>query len=250
LTDPAPPYRQAFRVHSFDADERRRLAPRSLCAFLQEAAGRDADRRGAGMGHLLDRGLAWMLQRLVVEVLAWPAEQEEITVATWPTRFGGAAAERAFTVEDGRGRRRAQATSRWAVVDLQARRAVRLPDFIRAIPVGEDQLDVATGPVPQAPKEAPLLAERPLEVRRADLDVVGHANNTRYVEWGLEAVPDAWHEAHELATFDVAFRREAARGDVLRSRTYLAAEDALVHTLHLAPDGEALAAMATRWRRR
>lgn len=250
MTEKAPPFRRIFRVHSFDADERRRLTPRSLCAFLQEAAGRDADRRGAGMGHLLERGLAWMLQRLVVEVATWPAEQDEVTVATWPIRFGGAAAERAFTVEDGNGGRRARATSRWAVVDLEARRAVRLPDFIRAIPVGDGDAEPAMGPTPRMAEGAPLLLERPLEVRRADLDVVGHANNTRYVEWGLESVPDDWHEAHELAAFDVLFRREAGRGDVLVSRTHLAAEDSLVHVLHMAPAGEALATMGTRWRRR
>jgi acyl-CoA thioesterase FadM len=115
-------HRQAFRVHSFDVDGRGRLLPQALLGFLQEAAGRNAEARGVGMSHLRERGLAWMLLRLVVSVAAWPAEQEEVTVATWPTHFGRASAERDFTVDDAGGRRLAAASSRWAVVDLAARR--------------------------------------------------------------------------------------------------------------------------------
>lgn len=174
-------HRQTFRVHSFETDARARLAPAALCAFLQESACRHAQDLGAGMGRLLEQGLAWMLQRLWVEVDTWPTEGDEIVVATWPTRFGGAAAERSFVVTDAAGCHFARASSRWAVVDLRARRAIRLPDFIRRLPVTES-VAVSTGAIPDVPGGSPLLGQKHLQVRHTDLDVVGHANNTRYVE--------------------------------------------------------------------
>jgi len=135
-------------------------------------------------------------------------------VATWPTRFGGAAAERSFVLTDAAGGNFARASSRWAVVDMRARRAIRLPDFIRRLPVTEP-VAVSTGATPDVPGGSPLIGEKHLQVRHTDLDVVGHANNTRYVEWALEAVPRDWSAEHELVAFDVAFRREARQADIL-----------------------------------
>jgi medium-chain acyl-[acyl-carrier-protein] hydrolase len=240
MPGPEPLHRQPFRVQS--------LGPSTLCAFLQEAAGRDADERGFGMSHFLGQGLAWMLQRLVVEVAAWPAAEDEIAVITWPTSFGGAIAKRVFVVEGGHGAVQAQASSRWALVDLGTRRAVRLPDSLRRTPVPSAGVAVRIGPAPAAPRDGTALEERRVEIGDGDLDVLGHANNTRYVQWGMDAVPDAWLEAHELCAFDVAFRREALRGEILTSRAFRAGDDTLAHALVRAEDAEVVATLRTRWR--
>lgn len=247
MPEAAAAYHQTFRVHSIETDAGGRLAPAALCAFLQESAGRHAQDLGAGMGLLLEQGLAWMLQRLFVEVETWPVEQDEIVVATWPTRFGGAAAERSFLVTDAGGGPVGRAASRWALVDLRARRAVRLPDFIRRLPVAES-VAVKAGAVPDVPRDSPVLGEEHLQVGRADLDVVDHANNTRYVEWALEAVPGDWSGEHELAAFDVDFRREARLADALTSRAFFLGDGRLGHALTLAASAEVLATLETRWR--
>src|SRR5512134_281372 len=106
---------EGFRVASYDVDAAERLTPRALCAFLQETAGRDVARRGFGMRLLIDQGLAWVLQRLTVEVARWPAVGEEILVETRARGFTRVVAERDFRVGDGAGRELARATSRWAV---------------------------------------------------------------------------------------------------------------------------------------
>lgn len=243
----ATQHRQTFRVHSYDTDPAGRLAPGALCAYLQEAAGRHAHALGVGMEGLLAEGRAWMLHRIRVEVGAWPAAQDEIAVLTWPTRFSGAVAERAFRVTDASGAELARGLSRWAVVDLRARKAVRLTEEIRGLPIGEAP-GVELGPTPELPADAPMLGEARLSVGRADLDVVGHANNSRYVEWALEAVPDEWMEAHALRSFEIAFRREARRGDVILARSARLGELRLGHELTASDERGTLATLETRWR--
>lgn len=251
VREPVPHPRELFTVHSFDVDPDGLLAPRVLCAFLQEAAGRDAARRGVGMDELIARGFAWVLQRLIVAVDEWPREGAVVAVSTWPTRLGGATAERDFIAEGADGRPLARATSRWAVADLAARRAVRLPEFLRGLPVAEPGAGLSLPPFVARAADAALLGERVVEVRRGDLDLVGHANNTRFIEWGLEAVPDEWLKTRALAGLDVVYRQEALKGAAVASRAFAAGGDALLsHELLLASSGKPLADLVTRWRPR
>src|SRR6185295_18211727 len=90
--------------------------------------------------------------------------------------------------------------------------------------------------------EACPLEEHRLGVRRSDLDRVGHANNTRYVEWGLEATPDEWLRTHALAGLDIVYRREALLGDPLVCRVFPTnGELKLAHQLRLEASLEPLA---------
>lgn len=245
-----PLHRQDFRVHSYEVDTEGLLAPRSLCAFLQEAAGGDAARGGYTMERLAEEGLVWVIQWMRVEVDRYPGRGETLTVTTWARPFGRALAFREFDVVDGSGGRVGVGTSRWAVVDVAARRLVRLPEFVRRSPVPErpPALDRAPSDLEAA---GPAQLERRFEVRRGDLDMVRHVNNTRYVEWALETVPDEVQEGRRPSAIEIAFRREAVYGDTVVSRARRKDGDgdpSFFHVLGTDGNGPDLARAASVWR--
>ena len=238
---------ESFRVRSSEVDTRERLTPRALCAYLQEAAGLHAAMLGASMARLREEGLAWVLHRLRVDVDDLPRLGDTVEVLTWPSRFDRVVAERLFVVRDEAGQRLAAAASRWAVADLRQRKPVRIPEFIR-------QIGVETGPVRVALDRAlptPVTradVTKSFAVRRSDLDVVGHVNNTHYVDWLLETVPDEVRSARQPVQFDVVFQREALYGDVVASeaeRLDGAGGDAFRHVLrHEGDRGELVRAFS------
>jgi acyl-ACP thioesterase len=246
-----PLHRQAFPIHSYEVDTEGLLTPRALCAFLQEAAGGDATRAGYTMERLAEDQLAWVIQWMRVEVERYPRRAEMVTITTWARPFERAIAWREFDVVDGSGARVAVGTSRWAVVDLDARRLVRLPQFIRACPVPDRPRALDRAPLSLAKAEPPDL-ERRFEVRRGDLDVLRHVNNTRYVEWALEAVPDEIQEAHRPSAFEIAFKREAVYGDSVLARTRRLDDNdglAFAHELRSTGADQELARATSIWRR-
>lgn len=246
-----PLHRQDFLVHSYEVDPAQLLTPRALCAFLQEAAGGDAARAGYTMERLAEAQLVWVIQWMRVEVEHWPRRGETLTVTTWARRFERAIAWREFDVADASGARVAVGTSRWAVVDLRARRLVRLPEFVRRCPVPERPPALDRAPSLLEPAE-PAGLDRRFEVRRGDLDVVRHVNNTRYVEWALETVPDEVQETFRPAAFEIAFRREAVHGDTVVARTRRLADGGgpvFAHELRADGAGHELARAASAWRR-
>jgi medium-chain acyl-[acyl-carrier-protein] hydrolase len=254
--DPTPPteplHRQEFAVHSYEVDPEGLLAPRVLFAFLQEAAGGDAARGGYTMERLAEHGLVWMIQWMRVEIDRHARQGETLLVTTWARRLDRALAWREFEVIDGSRARVAVGTSRWAVVDVAARRLVRLPEFVRRSPVPDRPPALDREPSALEAAE-PADIERRFEVRRGDLDTVGHVNNTRYVEWALETVPDEVQDGARPSVFEIAFRREGTYGDAVVARTRRLAGDGpptFAHELRSAAAGHELARALSVWRAR
>ncbi len=234
-----------FEVRSFETDPAGRLTLPALCAYLQEAARRNATQMGAGQERLARDGLAWVLHRLKLEITALPCLDDGVEVDTWATSWDTVVGQRDFEVRAPGGRRLVAGTSRWVIVDLAQRRVTRLPDFVRACPLpARPPLLTFDAPEPQPPEHCEH--ERRLDVRRADLDMVGHANNTRYVEWALEPLPDACVSGTPTA-FEIVFRRESRRGDRLASRACAMGASRFAHALVRLDDGTPLAHATSAW---
>jgi len=234
----------AVRFGELDASGQ--LSLRALCERLQDGAAAGAASLGVSMPGLAERGLAWVLHELRIEARRPVGLGEPLRVTTWPSSFGRLIAERDFelTVD---GEVVALATSRWAVVDLAERRAVRLEPGIRALPVGERR--VALGPPTPRPGRLGTAGDgRRFEVRRSDLDSVGHVNHTRYVDWLVESVPDAVWDTRRACGIEVSFSREVRRGQVVFSRAERlpGPGERFAHEL-LDSDERLLAGAVTRW---
>lgn len=215
---PAPPpvWHDVFRVRSYEIDPAGLLTLPTLCNYFQETAGNHATAYDLATDHLLAGGIAWVLARLQVEVDRYPAWREDITVETWPSALDGLYAQRDFTATDADGQILARATSQWFVMDVARRRPIRLPPAVA-------EIERPDRPHALEPDRAPLASlevaecERLFSVRRHDLDLNQHVNNVRYVEWALEAVPDAVRDAHRPCRLDVHFRAESVFGETIRS---------------------------------
>ena len=234
MNDAGSSHRLSFRVHSYELD----VAGRACAArLLRVPAGGGGGRRGAARG--LDgppaRGRARLGDAAALDRVREPpagrrlARRDDVgaplRACAGPSRLRGS---RRIRRADRRGHeplggggprhapadaaagaraRRGGAGSRGAHGRARAARAVERPEL-----------------------------ERRFEVRRGDLDALGHVNNTRYVEWALDAVPDEVLDGLHPAGVDVEFRREALPGDVVLSRTARAPGDgiAFAHELRSA----------------
>ena len=192
----------------------------SLANWLQEAAGRNADNLGFGEEELLPYGLTWVLTRLVLRMARLPRAGEELRIHTWPStldRFG----HRGYEIYDCSERLIASGGSAWSVMDIAGRAMAQLPEeLIPRYPSAPRPCDAFGCRV--IPRLKPELAEGcPLRVRRDDLDINGHVNNTRYLAWILETLPPApalshgWKEPLMPKLVDITFRAESFPKDDL-----------------------------------
>lgn len=242
-------WRDAYRVRSYEIAPDGLVTLPTLCNYLQESAGNHATALGVATDRLLAGGLAWVLARLQVEVDRFPAWRETLMVETWPSALDRLYAQRDFLVTDADSAEIARATSQWFVMDVARRRPTRPPSSLVEIARPDRPHALAPDRTPLASLEVPE-HERLFSVRRSDLDLNQHVNNVRYVEWALEAAPDALTETHRPHRLDVQFRAESVYGDTVHSACASNGSGTLLHRVSRESDDRTLALVRTEWQER
>jgi acyl-ACP thioesterase len=249
-TGPRPRLRRCYRVRSYETDPNGRLQVPILCKLLQEAATDHAAQLGVAVESLIELGVAWVLNHLRLRVERWPGADAEVVIETWPEAADRLFTERRFEVATSAGESVATASTLWLVMDLERRRPVRLP------PIVVDALsrhELGSRPMRPPRLEESKAPDRELEftVRRSDLDLAGHVNNTSYVEWAVEAVCDRVWAASELAELDISYLSECRPGQTVVSSGRSVRRGSAVeisHQLQRRDDGTAVARGRTVWR--
>jgi acyl-ACP thioesterase len=242
-----PVHTEEFAVRSYDLGRDRRLRLQALCNYLEESAALHAEILGLGFERLLARGLAWVLVRLRLSLIGLPPGGQRVRVETWPVERDGLRFRRDFLLADEAGRILARAVSHWAMLDLATRRVERMPEIISGIRPENPRRALEDGDI-RIPALRRGWDEGPIfPVRLADIDQNRHVNNSRYLDFILEAA-EAYGRDAGLAGLDVLFRAEALRGDVIGSRT--APEKSgrtLLHSLYRLSDGLELVRARSVW---
>jgi acyl-ACP thioesterase len=243
---------EIFRVRSYEVDPLGRLQVPILCKLLQEVAVTHAGMLGVAVETLLERGTAWVLSRMCLSLDRWPQGGDHITIETWPEAMSKLIVERRFALSTRDGDPIGTVSTWWIVLDLERRRPVRLPseawDRLREYEIGSKPVKAGSLAVPE-----PAERELAFTVRRSDVDLAGHANNTSFVEWAVEAVPDEVWRAGDLHELEIQFLAECHRGQTVLSRSQLVGDDAtpeVRHQLVRQEDGVEVARARTVWRER
>jgi len=245
-------HRDRFRVRSYETDPLGRLQVPILCKLLQEAATAHAAILGVAVDTLIENGVAWVLSRLHLEMQRWPTSDEYIVIETWPEAANRLFTERRFNVVDAADNSIGTASTLWLILDLERRRPVRLPAHV-VERLGELGLGSEPRRFGDLVTPDPVDRELAFTVRRSDLDLADHVNNTSYVEWAVEAVPDVVWASHDLAELEIHYLSECHHGQTVVSRSQAidrGDSTDVRHQLTRSDDGVEVARVLTLWRPR
>lgn len=249
MTDSPLTFEHGYDVRSYEPRPGGLVSIATVCNQLQDIASRHADALGFGYRDLGKNGHFWVLARLHVMLDRLPGYNGHTRIRTWPSGNERLVALRDFLVEDQTGPM-GRATTSWVTVNAETHRPDR-PDLVldrKFIPNCEHALLFPSKSVTRL-KEGDHTAT--VTARRADIDINGHVNNAKYVEFCLEAVPQQWAGTHRCLGLDIQFRTESFAGD-----TYTAVcspsetdngMDTLLHSLTRISDNKEIVRMKTWW---
>lgn len=198
--------------------------------YAQEAAGAHATVLGTSWEELQKKNLFWAVIRTKVEMIAQPAGTE-ITLKTWPMPTSRTAYPRCVMGYDENGTLLFKVLSLWVLMDVNTR-AMVLP--ARS---GVEVIGTIVGGEPEMPKGLPVTEPEQTvykTVEQCHLDRNGHMNNTRYMDWVAELIPEK-----SVNTMELCYFNEGRLGDQMEL-SYTLTEDTLTLNIHrLRTDGTA-----------
>jgi medium-chain acyl-[acyl-carrier-protein] hydrolase len=179
---------QKYELRAMDVDIRGEWMPSAIFVRMQEIAEDHATAVGFGRVNLIDTfGFAWVLTRMHVRMRKYPRLGETIRVSTWPLKPTRLIFLRNFMFHNQTGEELGRAVSQWVLFDMRER------TLRRTHVLGEYPFD------PDAPILLPNPAKiilpsdmQPQGLRRvlySDVDMNGHMNNTKYLNWICELFP-------------------------------------------------------------
>lgn len=242
---------QIVEVTGHQLDPFGQISVASLGGFLQDAASQHVRALGLGIEALQQRGLTWVMTALKLEVLAAIGEGDRLTVETWSCGSDRLTLLRAYELRGPSRAVVARAMSHWLLLEGSRRRPVRPESVIDAalLAPSPPTLALRRERLSQLPQWD---EERRIGVRYADIDMNLHANNSAYLSWLVESLPESIWRQQRLAAAEVQYLAECPLGSEVLSRSRprtaaVADQAAFEHEVIREPDGRELVRAVTGW---
>lgn len=209
-------YTQEFRIASYQADVTARIKPSAILEIMQEMAGAHAELLDVGRSRLLPMNLAWVLTRVEVRMERYPLSGEIITVETFPMSNRRVFFPRYFIFRGAQGQQIGCAGSMWVVLDITTRKMANAAAIAPLLPDNSDLTPPMGMPatVEEVTGNESELLRLPVYT---DLDMNGHVNNTRYLDWCCNALGIEAMRENALMQFAVNFNQEILPGQEVRT---------------------------------
>ncbi|MBX2831812.1 MAG: acyl-ACP thioesterase [Rhodospirillales bacterium] len=197
-----------YRVRYSEIGDNGKVMLPALADYMQDAAGWGARILKLAYDDTVDQGIAWVLARMVIHIREYPGNGEDILVETWPSGVSRRVATRDFRLTNRKGEVIGVAQSYWVMFDLRERRAAQWPDWIA------ERLPNPPGPKLIEPPLRPAFTKDPLpacdtiKARSSDLDLYGHVNNVRLMQWVLGVAGQNNRPDFHPHSLDIQFRTE------------------------------------------
>ena len=192
-------------LETYQCDRYGFMRPIALMNELQGLAGKHADMLGAGRDVCLNKGIAWVVTHMFIDIIDAPKPNEKLIYSTWPSVSGAVKSERDFEIRDINGNLKIRAISQWVLIDLQTRRPVRITDYFpewTGLPerIWNRDFDKCLDFIPTK--------SHVMACRFDDIDVNQHINNAVYAVWATESVGFEYRNQHKLRGIDIYFEHE------------------------------------------
>jgi medium-chain acyl-[acyl-carrier-protein] hydrolase len=199
---------------------------------------------------LMTQNYTWVMLKYNVRIERLPIWNDPVTLKTWRYPSKNLYELREFDILDSRGNLLIKSLSSWVMMNYTSRKPVRLDRFIPTElmegqhPVEDDfsRLDA----IPEYDRELPF------RVRMQDIDFNNHVNNSVYIGWAVEAVPEEIHKEYRLAQVEITYLNEISYGHIISSRIKADSHNGdavFFHSITAGDTGTELTRLKTVWKK-
>ena len=205
-------YSNDYFIESYLCDQNDRLSMWGLSRLLQTVAEEHTLATHISYYDLIKQDKAWVLSRMYYQVEKMPEYSTKVRIFTWSRGVYGLFDARDFLGTADGGERLASATAYWVVIDFNTRHVVRLNDIMD----GYMHNEKCATDKPRLmklrihPMDDSNRVER-FNVKPSMLDHTRHVNNSEYIRWIDDNLPDG----RSLSSIEITYHAETKPGEAV-----------------------------------
>lgn len=212
-------YREQLRL-SFDlCDVKCDVKLPLLLAYCMIISGKQSQQLGRSDAYVLDTyHLVWIITDHEFTFDRMPKLHETITIETEALSYNKYFCYRQFTFFDQDGQKMGTLVTHFALMDFDTRKVAPIPEELVAIYQSEFSKKLRRTPRLKVLNEA---IEKDYNIRYYDIDLNGHVNNSKYLEWMYDVMGFDFLQTHRPKHIQVKYLKEVAPGGTVKSRYHL-----------------------------
>lgn len=237
---------EEYRLQWYDTDLNGQLKMSAFANYMQETAWRHANHLGFGYEDAKNRNEFWVIISLMIKMIGSPVWGKKITIETWPKGIDRLFAFRDFKIMDEKGEVIGAATSAWMILDKDTRRPKDV-DIVKPmlhLATNQDVLD-KNPPLLMPMKE--VVTSEPRKICFSEVDQNGHVNNTRYIDWCLDALSMEWHRTHQIRSMVINYLSEVKAEETIQITTGPESDHSLLIQGTRESDGKVIFRTRVEW---
>ncbi len=199
-------YQEKIYVTSNDVDSYLDTKLGAIFRYLQQVSTNHAELIGLGKKDTVDKGMFWVITRMKVVIHCMPKMHETINVCTHPGDMIMFLFPRFYQIYSESGELLVEASAVWVLLDSITHKAKMKPFGDNFTFKGEkDEKDL---PLPEKVEiaETSLLESR--KVRYSDTDLNGHLNNTKYIDYIVDAHDSNFYKKYKFKEICINYEKE------------------------------------------
>lgn len=199
-------FSQDYLIQSSQVDCFQKLKLSSLFTMFQDLSVSATEAINCGKSETLDRGYLWVVTKINLHVIRYPRYLEHVTFETFPNDMIHFIYPRSYICRDGKGKVLFTMKAFWILMNAKTRRIALPAETHLGVPGESDSQEVI-----DLLKELPSLEVKEKGSRKvqfSDVDLNGHLNNERYIEFMIDLEKKDFYAHHEICDMEIEYKKE------------------------------------------
>jgi medium-chain acyl-[acyl-carrier-protein] hydrolase len=226
-----------------------KLKPVNVLNYFQDIASDHSAEMGVSAMDLLPKGLAWVIFQYQIDIFRYPSWKDNIRMRTWRYPYRNLYELRQYEIFDDHDNLLISSKSSWVLTSISSKKPVRLNKHLPPEMMDGQQQPI-TDDFVSVPEISRTDSTRSFNARMHDLDFNRHVNNSVYVVWGIETVPQDIIRVCRPTAITVNYLGESLYSDPVTVKTQrLLTSPAInfLHTIINESTGKEITRLQTRW---
>jgi acyl-ACP thioesterase len=204
-------YEQSLFIGANHIDSNANWKPFAIMQYMQELGTAQCEAVNLGDAWMQENGYFWVLVRMRMAISRSP-KVGYIKGETWHQGVYGALWRRDYLLSEGEDTL-CRIVAMWAMLNRENHSLLRPQFFPPNFPSAPERSVFLEPPSKLSYSPYPLLLSR--VVNYSDIDMNGHANNTRYADWICDAIGHQIMQEYAVSELQIDYRRQVMYGEEL-----------------------------------